>query len=323
MVLEGPGRPLREMQRPMPSPRADEILIKISACAVCRTDLHIVDGDLVPPSWPVVPGHEVIGRVVAVGKDVKFPSLGVRVGVAWLGSACGHCEYCRRGQENLCPRAEFTGFSRPGGFAEYIAARADFVYPLPDGDDESMAPLMCAGLIGFRAWRMAGAAERVGLYGFGAAAHILAQILIARGKKIYAFTRPSDLLGQQFAMRLGAVWAGESNELPPEPLDAALIFAPVGALVPLALSAIRPGGTVVCGGIHMSDIPSFPYQKLWEERTIRSVANLTREDGREFFQQIQSYPVKTEIHRYPLSKATQALDDLRAGRFQGAAVLCP
>lgn len=323
MVMDRPGGRLHEVEQQIPQLRPDEVLVKVDACAVCRTDLHIIDGELTPPRWPVVPGHEVVGRVVAIGSHVRFPRVGSRVGVAWLGSACGQCEYCRRGQENLCPEAEFTGFSRPGGFAEYLPARADYVFPLPDGNDATMAPLLCAGLIGFRAWRMAGDGDRVGLYGFGAAAHILAQILAARSKKIYAFTRPGDRRSQQFALQLGAVWAGDSTETPPDPLDAALIFAPVGALVPLALSAVRPGGTVVCGGIHMSDIPAFPYKKLWEERAIRSVANLTREDGRQFFTEIQRFPVKTETHCYPLVNAVKALEDLRHGRFQGAAVLCP
>lgn len=321
MVLDGPGGRLVERRMPQPRPGPGEILVRVHACGVCRTDLHIVDGDLVPPSWPVIPGHEVVGHVAALGDGVEGFSLDERVGVAWLGGACGECEYCLRGQENLCPKAEFTGFSRPGGYAQYLAARADFVYRLPPGEDLSMAPLLCAGLIGYRTWRLAGQAERVGLYGFGAAAHILAQILRIQGKRVYAFTRPGDERTQAFARRLGAAWAGGSDEMPPEPLDAALLFAPVGALVPAALAAVRPGGSVVCGGIHMSDIPRFPYSLLWGERRLCSVANLTRADGVDFFRVARESQLDIETHPYPLGAANEALDDLRAGRFEGAAVL--
>jgi len=322
MVLDrGAGR-LAPRELPRPEPRAGEILVRVLACGVCRTDLHVVDGELEPPRWPVIPGHEVVGEVTEVGEGVAGFKRGERVGLAWLAGACGECEYCRRGEENLCPRAEFTGFSRPGGYAEYVTARADYAYKLPgDAEPVATAPLLCAGLIGYRTWRKAGEAQRVGLYGFGAAAHILAQLLVADGKAVYAFTRPGDEAGQAFARRLGAAWAGDSDRPPPEPLDAALIFAPVGALVPAALEAVRPGGSVVCGGIHMSDIPSFPYRLLWEERRLESVANLTRADGHGFLEKIAETPVRTETRRYELADANDALDDLRAGRLEGAAVL--
>jgi len=322
MVLdEGAGRlELRDM--PLPEPGPAEIRVKVRACGVCRTDLHIVDGELQPPSWPVIPGHEVIGEVDAAGEGVIAFEPGDAVGLAWLAGACGECDYCSRGEENLCRRAVFTGFSRPGGYAEYVTARADYAYLLQgDRDPVARAPLMCAGLIGYRTWRKAGRARRLGLYGFGAAAHILAQLLVAEGCEVYAFTRPGDSAGQDFARGLGVVWAGGSDQKPPVILDAALIFAPVGALVPAALEVVRPGGSVVCGGIHMSDIPAFPYRLLWEERRIVSVANLTREDGREFLERVSSVPVSTVTRAYPLEEANAALNDLREGRIKGAAVL--
>ena len=323
VLEEGAGALVAEtLRRPRPGP--GEILVRVLACGVCRTDLHIVDGELAPPRWPVIPGHEVVGEVAEIGADVSAFAPGDRVGLAWLAGACGECEYCRRGEENLCPAAEFTGFSRPGGYAEYATARADFAFRLPDAADPvATAPLLCAGLIGYRTWRKAGEARRVGLYGFGAAAHILAQILVREGREVYAFTRPDDTPSQDFARRLGAVWAGGSDVQPPQALDAALIFAPVGELVPAALAAVRPGGSVVCGGIHMSDIPSFPYRLLWEERRVASVANLTRADGRGFLEKIEGAPVRTQTRRYALGEANAALDDLRAGRLEGAAVLVP
>lgn len=322
MVLERGARRLRAREVPRPEPEPGEILVRVHACGVCRTDLHIVDGELSPPRWPVIPGHEIVGEVAGAGAGVSGFKDGDPVGLAWLAGTCGRCEYCRRGEENLCPEAQFTGFSRPGGYAEYATARADFAYHLPAGRDAlGLAPLLCAGLIGYRTWRKAGQARRVGLYGFGAAAHILAQLLVAEGREVYAFTRPGDESGQAFARRLGACWAGGSDEKPPAALDAALIFAPVGALVPAALEAVRPGGRVVCGGIHMSDIPSFPYRILWEERRLLSVANLTREDGRGFLERIEETPVSTTTRAYALEEANAALDDLREGRLEGAAVL--
>lgn len=324
MVLEEGARRLAARELPRPAPARGEILVRVLACGVCRTDLHIVDGELRPPRWPVIPGHEVVGEVAALGAAVGGFAPGARVGLAWLAGACGRCAYCRRGEENLCPAAEFTGFTRPGGYAEYATARAEFAFHLPPAADPvATAPLLCAGLIGYRTWRKAGEAQRVGLYGFGAAAHILAQILVGEGKEIYAFTRRGDAAGQDFARRLGAVWAGGSDQPPPVELDAALIFAPVGALVPAALAAVRPGGSVVCGGIHMSDIPAFPYRLLWQERRLASVANLTRADGRGFLERIAATPVHTATRRYPLGEANAALADLRAGRVQGAAVLVP
>ncbi len=322
MVLEQGKQRLRACDLPSPEPHADEILLKVRACGVCRTDLHIVDGELTPPTWPVIPGHEVVGEVVATGSVASGFKVGDIAGLTWLAGTCGTCDYCRRGEENLCPNAEFTGFSRFGGYAEYVTARADFAYQLPPSiNPVAVAPLLCAGLIGYRTWRKAGPAERIGLYGFGAAAHILAQVLIQEHKAVYAFTRPGDTLTQDFARRLGVQWAGGSDTAPPEALDAALIFAPVGALVPTALKAVRPGGSVVCGGIHMSDIPRFPYRLLWQERRLLSVANLTREDGREFLRRCTALPIETATRTYALSEANRALDDLRAGRIEGAAVL--
>ena len=306
----------------MPALEPNQVLIKVRACAVCRTDLHVVDGDLKSPKLPLVPGHEVIGTVVQTGSAITGLELGRRVGVPWLGGTCGECLYCREGHENLCDSAQFTGYTLDGGFAEYIAANADYVFPIPDDyDDVAAAPLMCAGLIGFRAYRMVGEARRIGLYGFGAAAHIIAQVACHEGRDVMAFTKAGDNKGQAFARQLGAVWAGGSDQLPPEPLDAAIIFAPAGPLLPTALRAVHKGGTVICAGIHMTDIPSFPYDILWGERTVRSIANLTREDGIAFLEIAPRVPVKTTTHMYPLAHANQALDDLRAGRFDGAAVL--
>ena len=322
MVLDAPGQPLRAAEIARPEPGEHQALIKVRACAVCRTDLHVVDGDLKSPKLPLVPGHEVIGTVVQTGSAITGLELGRRVGVPWLGGTCGECLYCREGHENLCDSAQFTGYTLDGGFAEYIAANADYVFPIPDDyDDVAAAPLMCAGLIGFRAYRMVGEARRIGLYGFGAAAHIIAQVACHEGRDVMAFTKAGDNKGQAFARQLGAVWAGGSDQLPPEPLDAAIIFAPAGPLLPTALRAVHKGGTVICAGIHMTDIPSFPYDILWGERTVRSIANLTREDGIAFLEIAPRVPVKTTTHMYPLAHANQALDDLRAGRFDGAAVL--
>jgi alcohol dehydrogenase, propanol-preferring len=327
MVLERPGSPLVLRERPIPAPGAGEILVEIAACGVCRTDLHVVDGELPDPKLPIVPGHEIVGRVAALGAHliragVKGLALGERVGVPWLGHTCQVCAYCRSGRENLCDAPLFTGYTRDGGYATHVVADARFCFPLTSAsDDAETAPLLCAGLIGWRSYRMAGEGRALGLYGFGAAAHILAQVAAWQGRRVYAFTRAGDMAAQSLAKSLGAVWAGGSEEAPPEPLDAAIIFAPVGALVPLALKAVRKGGRVVCGGIHMSDIPSFPYRDLWEERQIVSVANLTREDAREFLAIAPQAGVKTTVTRYPLAEANAALADLRQGRIQGAAVL--
>ena len=324
MALDRPGAPLAMRERPVPEPGPGEVLIKVAACGVCRTDLHIVDGDLADGRHPIVPGHEIVGRVVKRGKDVAEPRVDARVGVAWLGWTCGQCRYCTHGHENLCDEAEFTGYHRPGGYAEYAIADASYCFPSPDGyDDVSAAPLLCAGLIGYRSLKMAGEAKRLGLYGFGAAAHLVAQLAIGQGRQVHAFTRPGDAKSQQFARDLGCVWAGGSDEAPPEKLDAAIVFAPVGALVPAALKVLDKAGTVVLGGIHMSDIPSFPYSILWEERVVRSVANLTRADGLEFLPLAARFGVKAATHVYPLAAANRALEDLRAGRFDGAAVLVP
>ena len=324
MVLERTGTPLVAQERPVPAPAAGDILVDVAACGVCRTDLHVVDGELPDPKLPIVPGHEIVGRVAAIGADVVGFAPGERVGVPWLGRTCGVCPYCRDGRENLCDAPLFTGYTRDGGYATHAVADARYCFPLPEGtDDAETAPLMCAGLIGWRSYRMAGEGRSLGLYGFGAAAHILAQVAAWQGRRVYAFTRAGDTAAQGLARSLGAVWAGGSDEMPPEPLDAAIIFAPVGALVPLALKAVRKGGRVVCGGIHMSDIPSFPYRSLWEERHIVSVANLTRADAREFLALAPQAGVKTTVRRYRLEDANAALADLRSGRLQGAAVLIP
>lgn len=323
MVLDAPGRPLAARELPVPEPAPGEVLVRVSACGVCRTDLHLVDGELPGPKLPVVPGHEIAGTVERLGAGVSGLAPGDRVGVPWLGATCGTCPSCRSGRENLCDRPLFTGYTRDGGFAEWAVADARYCFPLPDGyDDVSAAPLLCAGLIGHRTYRMAGVgAVRLGIYGFGAAAHIVAQIAVAEGRDVYAFTRPGDSAAQELAARLGCAWAVGSDEPPPVPLDAALIFAPVGALVPAALRAVGKGGTVVCGGIHMSDIPAFPYRLLWEERVLRSVANLTRQDGLELLAAAARHRIRTETTVYPLTEANRALDDLRAGRLTGAAVL--
>jgi propanol-preferring alcohol dehydrogenase len=324
MVLERPQTPLALRERPLPQPAAGEVLIEVLACGVCRTDLHVIDGELPHPKLPIVPGHEIVGRIAAVGPGVRGFAPGARVGVPWLGAACGICAYCLSGRENLCDAPTFTGYTRDGGYATHTLANARFCYALPDQlDPAEAAPLLCAGLIGWRSYRMAGEAPALGLYGFGAAAHILAQVATWRGRRVYAFTRAGDTAGQDFARSLGAVWAGGSDATPPEPLDAAIIFAPVGALVPAALAAVKKGGRVVCGGIHMSDIPSFPYRLLWEERQLVSVANLTRRDAYEFLAVAPRAGIRMQITRYPLDQANEALSDLREGRFEGAAVLIP
>jgi propanol-preferring alcohol dehydrogenase len=325
MTLERPRAPLIPVNRPQPpTPAAGQVLVRVRACGVCRTDLHVVDGELTEPKLPIVPGHEIIGIVEAVGADVERWRAGDRVGVPWLGWTCGVCAYCRSGRENLCDRARFTGYQIDGGYAEYAVADARFCFAIPAGfGDIEAAPLMCAGLIGYRALRLAGEAKRLGLYGFGAAAHIAAQVARFRGQDVFAFTKPGDAKGQAFARSLGASWAGGSDEKPPEPLDAALIFAPVGLLVPAALAATVKGGIVVCAGIHMSDIPQFPYCLLWQERVLRSVANLTRRDGEEFLAIASKIPVRTTTIRFPLAQANEALTQLREGRFEGAAVLVP
>lgn len=324
MVLERPDAPLVMRDRPLPEPRRGEILVEVAACGVCRTDLHVVDGELPDIRYPIVPGHEIVGRVAATGEGVAGFARGARVGVPWLGATCGVCPYCRAGRENLCDRPVFTGYTRDGGYATHTVADARYCFRLPEeGDPAALAPLMCAGLIGWRSFRMAGDGPALGIYGFGAAAHILAQVAAWQGRRVYAFTRAGDAAAQDFARSLGAVWAGGSEEAPPEPLDAAIIFAPVGALVPLALRAVKKGGRVVCGGIHMSDIPSFPYRILWQERQVVSVANLTRNDANEFLAVAPMAGVKTEVVPYPLARANEALADLRAGRLRGAAVLVP
>ncbi len=324
MVLQDVGRPLEAVESETPAPDDNELLIEVSACGVCRTDLHVVDGELPGGKLPVVPGHEVIGRVAECGAAVRGFRQGQRVGVPWLGATCGHCWYCEHDQENLCDEPAFTGFDRDGGFATHIVADARYTFPIDaDYDDAEAAPLMCAGLIGYRSWRMAGEGRNLGLYGFGAAAHILIQVALHRGQRVYAFTRPGDTQAQEFALRMGAEWAGGSDEAPPAELDAAILFAPVGELVPAGLRAVRKGGIVVCGGIHMSDIPSFPYRILWEERRIRSVANLTRQDAVEFLDLAPRAGVRTEVTTYPLEDANAALEDLRLGRLSGAAVLVP
>lgn len=322
MVLDAPGQPLQSRDLAVPEPQRGQVLVRIAACAVCRTDLHVVDGDLKEPKLPIIPGHEIIGRIEALGAGVTQFRIGTRVGIPWLGWTCGVCAYCRSGQENLCPQARFTGYQINGGYATHTLADARYCFPIVgDTEDAEAAPLLCAGLIGFRCLKMAGEAARLGIYGFGAAAHIVAQVARFEGRQLFAFTRPGDTAAQTFARRMGAAWAGDANAPAPEALDAAIIFAPVGALVPAALRAVRPGGTVVCGGIHMSDIPSFPYDILWREKKLVSVANLTRADGGAFLALAPKVPVRTEIERFPLTAANEALDRLRRGALTGAAVL--
>jgi propanol-preferring alcohol dehydrogenase len=322
MVLKKIGAALEWTDLADPQPGPGEIRVKISACGVCRTDLHVVDGELPDPKVPIIPGHEIVGRIDSIGTGVEDLKIGERVGVPWLGHTCGVCPYCLEHRENLCDHPLFTGYTRNGGFATMVIADARFAFPLGEtGSDVSLAPLLCAGLIGWRSLVIAGAGKKIGLYGFGAAAHIVAQVAKWQGRSVFAFTRPGDLSTQAFARSLGAVWAGGSNELPPEPLDAAIIFATVGDLVPLALKAVRKGGRAVCAGIHMSDIPSFPYRLLWEERQLVSVANLMRQDGIDFLQLVPQMNIVTKTTSYPLNQANQALADLRAGRFEGAAVL--
>jgi propanol-preferring alcohol dehydrogenase len=324
MVLDAPHTALRAAELPDPRPGAGQVLVRVAACGVCRTDLHVLDGELDEPKLPLVLGHEIVGRVVATGPGVDGLAAGTRVGVPWLGATCGRCAYCRTGRENLCDGARFTGYQIDGGYAELTVADARYVFPLPAGlDDAHAAPLLCAGLIGWRSLKLAGDGARLGLYGFGAAAHIVAQVARHQGRRVFAFTRPGDRAAQDFARALGAEWAGDSTAAPPEPLDAAILFAPVGALVPAALGAVVKGGVVVCGGIHMSPIPSFPYALLWGERVVRSVANLTRRDGEEFLALAPRVPIRTEVRTYPLAAAGQALTDLREGRMQGAGVLVP
>lgn len=323
MILNAPGSLLQKTNLPIPSPDISQVLIRVHACGVCRTDLHVVDGELTQPKLPLVPGHQIVGTVIDHGSGVSGSlPLGTRVGVPWLGYTCNHCPYCQAGRENLCDNAQFTGYQIDGGYAEYAVADARFCFPIPaDYPDLQAAPLLCAGLIGYRSLRMTEESERLGLYGFGAAAHIVIQTARYQGRRVFAFTRPGDTQGQQFARDLGAVWAGSSSEAPPEPLDAAIIFAPVGALVPVALKAVKKGGIVVCAGIHMSDIPSFPYELLWGERVLRSVANLTRRDGEEFLAIAPTVPIRTHVQVFPLTAANDALAALRRGKVQGAAVL--
>lgn len=324
MIFQTPGQPLALRDVPVPQPDRGQVLIRVSACAVCRTDLHVVDGELPNPKVPLIPGHEIVGRIEKLGEGVEGLRVGDRVGVPWLGWTCGQCDFCRAGQENLCDTARFTGYTIDGGYAEYTVADARFCFAVPESfDDAECAPLLCAGLIGYRSLRKAGDAKRLGLYGFGAAAHIVTQVARFQGREVYAFTRHGDSEAQAFARNMGAVWAGNSDAASPRPLDAAIIFAPAGALVPAALRAVRKGGTVVCGGIHMSDIPSFPYRDLWEERSICSVANLTRADGREFLEIAPRVPVRTTTQTFPLEDANEALARLRSGQLTGAAVLQP
>ncbi len=322
MIFRGVGVPLSHKDVVAPTPGPEQVLLRVQVCGVCRTDLHIVDGELTEPKLPLIPGHQIVGIVVGMGENAKRFKEGDRVGVPWLGSTCNQCRYCLSGRENLCDRGRFTGYQIDGGFAEYAVADHRFCFPIPqDYPDLQAAPLLCAGLIGYRSLVMTGDAERLGLYGFGAAAHIVAQVARWQGRKVYAFTRSGDLEAQKFSLQMGAVWAGSGSEAPPEPLDAAIIFAPDGALVPAALRAVAKGGTVVCGGIHMSDIPAFPYDILWGERVVRSVANLTRKDGEEFLALAPRIPISTEVNPFPLAQANEALDALRAGRITGAVVL--
>ncbi|KAA3626078.1 MAG: zinc-binding alcohol dehydrogenase family protein [Proteobacteria bacterium] len=322
MIFEGTGRPLRLVERPVPEPGPEQVLLRVRACGVCRTDLHIIDGELTQPRLPLILGHEIVGSVERVGSAVTGLDPGQRIGVPWLGATCGKCAYCRTGSENLCEVASFTGYRIDGGYAEYTVADHRYCFPLPDGyDDAHAAPLLCAGLIGYRSYRMAGDARRIGLYGFGAAAHIIAQVALHQGREVYAFTRPGDEAAQQFARELGVQWSGASDRVPPVPLDAAILFAPVGALVPTALAAVRKGGRVVCAGIHMSQIPTFSYSLLWGERSICSVANLTRQDGIEFMAAAAQQRLVTSVETFPLVAANEALARLRCGEVKGAAVL--
>jgi len=322
MLLKEQKKPLVLEEILKPNPKEDELLIKVKVCGVCRTDLHIKDGDLLHPKLPLILGHEILGEVEKVGKNVKEFKSGDRVGVPWLGKSCGHCEYCHQGQENLCADAQFTGYHIDGGYAEYTVCNNDFAIHLPEGlSDQHLAPLLCAGLIGFRAYRKASPRKTLGIYGFGVAAHIITQVAIHEGKEVYAFTREGDTQGQQFAKQLGAVWAGGSKTLPPILFDAAIIFAPIGDLVPLALKSLVKGGRCICGGIHMSDIPAFPYSDLWGEKMVQSVANLTRDDAKEFFKIVTTSPIHTSVTAYPLEKANEALEDFKNSKIQGAAVL--
>lgn len=322
MILETPGQPLKMAELSIPEPAPEQVLLRIHACGICRTDLHVVDGELTQPKLPLIPGHQIVGTVVSTGSQVETFKLGDRVGVPWLGYTCNHCRYCLTGRENLCDNARFTGYQIDGGYAEYTVVDERFCFPIPEGyPDLQAAPLLCAGLIGYRSYRMTGDAERIGFYGFGAAAHILIQLARYQGRQVFAFTRSGDIQGQLFARELGAVWTGSSDELPPEPLDAAIIFAPAGNLVPTALRAVAKGGVVICAGIHMSDIPSFPYEILWGERVVRSVANLTRQDGEEFLALAPNVPIRTEVNPFSLFEANKALNSLRSGKIKGAAVL--
>ena len=322
MILTEVKKPLELKEVPIPKPGPEQVLIKVNACGVCRTDLHVVDGELTSPKLPLIPGHQIVGHVESVGEKVTSVKVGERIGVPWLGGSCRACDYCKSGHENLCDLAVYTGYQVDGGFAEYVVANARFTFPIPHAyADEQAAPLLCAGLIGYRALRMTNSAKRIAFYGFGASAHILVQVVNHKGGEVFAFTKTGDIEGQEFAKKLGASWAGSIDEEPPFPLDAAIIFAPSGPLVPLALKVVKKGGIVVCAGIHMSDIPSFPYKLLWEERVIRSVANLTRKDGEEFLALAPTIPVETTVNLYQLEQTNQALDDLRHGRFSGAAVI--
>lgn len=322
MVLDATGLPLRQAEIPQPVPGEDEVLLKVSACGICRTDLHVLDGDLPQPKLPLILGHEIVGTVVSKGAHVERFAIGQRLGVPWLGHTCGHCRYCASGRENLCDAALFTGYTLDGGYAEYTVANQRYCFPLPESyTDAEAAPLLCAGLIGYRALVAAGTAERLGIYGFGAAAHIITQVARAQGRKVFAFTRPEDITAQNFAMDLGAAWAGDSTTAPPEEMDAAIIFAPVGTLITEALRHVAKGGTVVCAGIHMSDVPGFPYSILWGERTVRSIANLTRRDGEEFLDLAPRLGIRTEVESFRLESANEALDRLRQGKVRGAAVL--
>lgn len=324
MMLDAPGTALRLTELPAPEPGPEQVLLRVNACGVCRTDLHIVDGELSEPKLPLVPGHQIVGTIAAAGKMVEGFGVGDRVGTPWLGWTCGACRYCRSGRENLCGSARFTGYQIDGGYAEYAVADHRFCFPIPEGyPDLQAAPLLCAGLIGYRSLKMTGDAEKVGLYGFGGAAHIVAQVARHQGRQVFAFVRDGDEAAKEFAHGMGASWAGWSSEMPPEELEAAIIFAPIGSLVPLALRAVEKGGTVVCGGIHMSDIPAFPYELLWGERIVRSVANLTRADGEEFLALAPGVPVRTAVTSFPLAAANEALDALRSGELQGTAVILP